>query len=113
MKILAKTESWSAKDNFKAIKSRPVSESIGMEVKVQAIAVGTDFSNDDQKEIATGYFRAIIGDKTEIFSTISKTTIQQLEALIEMGEDSYSILICEQKCKKDSKQTFVYLDLVE
>lgn len=114
MKITMKTNSWSAKDNFKAIKSLPVSESINERVVMEAVAVGTDFSQDDQKEIATGYFRATMADGTShIFSTISKTTIQQLEALIEMDEFPCTVQICEQRCKKDNKQAFVYLDLIE
>lgn len=114
MKINMKTNTWNAKDNFKAIKSLPVSESVGKSVMVEAIAVGTDFSQDDHKEIATGYFRATSQDgASNIYSTISKTTIQQLEALIEMDEFPCTVQICEQKCKKDNKQAFVYLDLIE
>lgn len=113
MKILAKTESWTARDNFNAIKSQGISDNIGKVIKIQAIAVGTDFSAEDGKEIATGYIRAV--DDTgvaHVYSTVSKTTIQQLSALIEMDEGEYDVKICEQRCKKDSKNAFVYLDLV-
>lgn len=111
MKARITTSSWSAMDTFKAIKSTALAETVGRSFTVEAIAVGTDISAEDGKEIKAGYLRDSDGI---MYSTVSKTTIQQLEALIELIESNgaMAVKVMEQTCKKDTKNSFIYLDLV-
>lgn len=121
MKLAKKTTTWSARAAFMAIKSVPLSDAVGVDIKVVSIATGTDLSADSGQEIATGYLLGTILDGgkecTQMFSTISKTAISQLDALIDMereeGNLDFIVTVCEQQCKKDQKQSFIYLDFAD
>lgn len=114
MYLTNKTKTWSAKDAFMAVKSNALSDYVGIIVTVQAVAIGTDVSADTGKEMRVGYIRAHEEELgTIMLSTISRTAIDQLEALIEMNEENIKLEICEQACKKDDKNKFVYFDFAD
>lgn len=112
MEITKQTSTWTAKDAFNVVKGKSLADCARKEMNVAAIAIGKDRSNDTGENVLTGYIR---DDKGNIYTTVSKTARQQLDALIDMmdgGEEMFTVKVCKQVCKNDKKREFVYFDML-
>lgn len=110
MTISNKTETFTTKHQFNIVKGKSLAECVGKTLKLEAIAIGEDISNDTGEMVKTGYIVDVDGS---IYTTVSKTARQQLEALIEMPDfQEFELLVCSSKCKNDPKREFVYFDML-
>ena len=73
-----------AKDVFNITGAETLDSVKGSVIKVVGAALGLDVSHDTGEEVSTGYLKAENG---EIYSTISPTAQQSIDALIEMFVD--------------------------
>ena len=111
MKATKTTDTWTSKDTFNTVKSKSLADCDNQTITIAAIAIGNDISNEDGRTVEAGYIRSADG---QMFNTISKTALQQLDALIDMMEEGeeFTVKICRQKCKNDKKREFVYFDML-
>lgn len=81
------------KDVFNITGAETLDSVKGSIITVCGAALGLDVSHDTGEEVATGYLKAVDGT---IYSTISPTAQQSIDALIDMFADDSS-------CKVDIK----------
>lgn len=110
IKVLKRSKKWTTVDSFNTVKSKPISEEVGKTFKVRAVSLGEDVDRE------TGDVRLaanMVMDSGEMFSSISKTVIEQLDALVDIlaSEDTVEIQVCCQPCK-NTDANYIYLDLV-
>lgn len=81
---IVKEANFGAKDVFNIVGAETLDSVKGSVIKVVGAALGLDVSHDTGEEVATGYLKAENG---AIYSTISPTAQQSIDALIDMFAD--------------------------
>jgi len=113
MTLEKKTNTWTSKDTFNIVSGKSLAEAGGVELIAVAIAIGEDTSNETGESVKTGY---LLDAENNMYTTVSKTARQQLEALIDMFNEAPNELIrlkvCLQQCKNNKQREFVYFDML-
>ena len=112
MAKLTITESFnfSKKDAFNILGAVTMDKIKGSTLNVVGAALGTDTSHETGEVIATGYIKT---DDGKIYSTISPTAQQAIEALIDLlnDEDGKPIAFTVETRKSNSGRDFIILTI--
>lgn len=99
-----------AKDVFNITGAETLDSVKGSVIRVVGAALGLDVSYDTGEEVATGYLKAENG---EIYSTISPTAQQSIDALIDLlSDDPTPVEIKVNTRKSNAGREFIVLTMM-